>query len=56
MSGEHPKGREALDKLTRRAVEHGADPRWAKEKARKAIREIYHGEKSERPRGHRQNR
>lgn len=56
MSGEHPKGREAVDNLTRRAVEHGADPRWAAKKARKAIREIYHGEKSERPRGHQRDK
>ena len=52
MSGEHPKGREAVDRLTATAVKAGADPRWAAQKARKAIRAVYHGEKSERPRGY----
>jgi len=55
MSGEHPKGREAVDRLTATAIKAGADPRWARDKARKAVRAVYHGEKSERPKGHRRD-
>tara|TARA_B100000700_G_scaffold83626_1_gene94169 strand:- start:156 stop:326 length:171 start_codon:yes stop_codon:yes gene_type:complete len=56
VSGEHPEGRKTMDALIRRSIKHGADPQWAREKARKAVREVYHGEKSDRPRGHRRDK
>ena len=31
MSGEHPEGRKTMDALIRRSIEHGADPRWARD-------------------------
>jgi len=48
MSGEKPGGREAMDRLTKRIVDHGGSAKFAREQARRAALQAFHGERQPR--------